>query len=153
IGMFSDSTAALVTIKVAMLDVGSDPLLLQPCIVALAAITCVCGNGIGTQVILTTILFNGFFKCMGLARVLMKAVMKDILIVGTDLQIVGWLKLAITHMIFLHPHEGSVRIGLAVAAPLAEHLLLTTVTVQCRWPVLTGISQLLADFAINRFVF
>ena len=54
--------------------------------------------------------------CIG--RPLVYTVAEDKLIFGADLYIVTRLELAVSHMIFFHPHERSIFVGLTVAIPI-----------------------------------
>ncbi|MNM95290.1 hypothetical protein D3C81_1077250 [compost metagenome] len=57
----------------------------------------------------------------------MKAVADNELVLSSDLHVVPWLELTVSHMIFFHPHECGVRVGFAVAIALAENLKLLLV--------------------------
>jgi hypothetical protein len=48
---------------------------------------------------------------------LVHAVRQDELVLGSDLYIVSGFELTISHVVFLHPHEGRVRVCLAKAVP------------------------------------
>jgi hypothetical protein len=66
----------------------------------------------------------------------MKTVTENELILGADLYIVARLELAITHMIFLHPHECRVFVGLTIAITFPERFLLFFIFLKTRQQVL-----------------
>src|SRR5512139_3138106 len=71
------------------------------------------------------------------------------LVIGRYLYIVPGLELAVEHVIFLHAHKRSTRIGLAVTVTACQYLLLPGILFQLGRPVLFGIVQLLLYFTIH----
>src|SRR5690606_16141607 len=78
-------------------------------------------------------------------------VIDHILPVGTELEIVGRFELAVFHVVFLHPHKGSVMICFGIAVTPAENFLLLGVFLQLGRPVLFGVVELLLYLLINCF--
>nr|WP_229696106.1 hypothetical protein [Paenibacillus albidus] len=67
----------------------------------------------------------------------MKTVGQNKLIFGSDLYIITRFELTITHVVFLHPHEGPIRVGLAEAIPVAKQHLVLLVFQQSGQQILT----------------
>ncbi|MNV98622.1 hypothetical protein D3C71_1939000 [compost metagenome] len=58
------------------------------------------------------------FQAASVCWTLMQTVANNELIFCSDLHIVARLELAVTHVIFFHPHEGRIRIGLTETVPI-----------------------------------
>src|SRR5690606_5927929 len=86
----------------------------------------------------------------GVGCALVDAVRSDILVIGADLHIVGRFELAVSHVVLLHPHEGGIRIGLAIApAALTKNPLLPIVAVKCFRPPVLRLVRLLLHFLVD----
>src|SRR5690606_22434622 len=86
-----------------------------PAVVLLTAVSRI-GGDIGRLAVIADMLLQVRDERGGVGCALMDAVGIDILVIGADLHIVGRFELAVFHGVFLHPHEGGSRIGLAVGA-------------------------------------
>lgn len=65
----------------------------------------------------------------------MDTVAEHELVFRSDLHVVARLQLAVSHMIFFHPHKRRIRIGLAEAVPFTKKRLLMLVFLQTRQQV------------------
>ena len=122
----------MLLVKGVVLDVVAQSAFFKILVVLLAAVT-----GIGYDVgrIATQLFFYMLQvrnKTCRIGRALMDTETDDKLILGTDLHIVSGLKLPVAHVIFLHPHEGSVRIRLGITVAPGQLSFLFFVALQSR---------------------
>src|SRR5690625_6024538 len=83
---------------------------------------------------------------MKIVRFLMKRIVYDDLVFGTDLHVISWFKLAISHMIVLHSHKGSIRICLTVTISISHNFFLLFISFKIIFIVVFYISQLNLGF-------
>src|SRR5690606_18115851 len=74
--------------------------------------------------------FQMFRQGRGVGSRLMDAIVGDELVFGADLGIVGWLELAILHVVLFHPHEHGIGIGLAIAIAISQYFQLLLIFLQ-----------------------
>ncbi|MNR04442.1 hypothetical protein D3C85_1204050 [compost metagenome] len=114
----------------AVLHDGLDLLLFQIGVVLFAAITCI-GNNRSRELTQRSLHFlQVWFQAAAVAWPLMQTVPEDELVFRSDLDVVAGFELAVTHVIFLHPHEGRVRVRFAVAVSLSQYTLMLLVRLQ-----------------------
>src|SRR5690606_11427640 len=116
--------ALLFHMRVIVLDKGSYALFFHQFIVLLATITGVCYKLFALFSVMALKAFQMFRQGCGVGSCLMDAVMGDELIFGADLGIIGWLKLAILHVVLFHPHKHSIGIGLAITIAISQYFQL-----------------------------
>src|SRR5690606_3479891 len=137
------------TVEVIVLDITGDAFPFQPAVVLLAAVSRI-GGDIGRLAVIADMLLQVRDERGGVGCALVDAVGSDILVIGADLYIVGRFELAVSHVVLLHPHEGGIRIGLAIAlAAFAKDLLLPGIALKSVGPPVFRIVQLLLHFLVN----
>src|SRR5690606_11926143 len=149
IGLLAPDVPVLVTVEVIVLDITGDAFPFQPAVVLLAAVSRI-GGDIGRLAVIADMLLQVRDERGGVGCALVDAVGSDILVIGADLYIVGRFELAVSHVVLLHPHEGGIRIGLAIAlAAFAKDLLLPGIAFKGAGPPVFRIVQLLLHFLVN----